>query len=178
MMLQIDTTGWPPWAAAAEPYAERWGLVLLSVVVVWIVASLLRRLVLLIGKRSISKDKEFEGSNWDLAASPARLRSARVARGRRGAARCEDAACRNAVLACNAADSQLYETYERRFDAEMARRGGDEQFRANRRAVVAAPARNAPPFASKYPINCQQPNTGPPERRRWKLLNSCGGRVD
>ena len=45
-------------------------------------------------------------------------------------------------------------------------------------AVVAAPARNAPPFASKYPINCQQPNTGPPERRRWKLLNSCGGRVD
>ena len=99
---------------------------------------------------------------------------ARRARGRRGAARCEDAACRNAVLACNAADSQLYETYERRFDAEIARRGGDE-FRANRRAVVAAPARNAPPFASKYPINCQQPNTGPPERRRWKLLNSCGG---
>ena len=116
--------------------------------------------------------------NWDLAASPARLRSARVARGRRGAARCEDAACRNAVLACNAADSQLYETYERRFDAEIARRAGDERFRANRRAVVAAPARNAPPFASKYPINCQQPNTGPPERRRWKLLNSCGGRVD
>ena len=116
--------------------------------------------------------------NWDLAASPARLRSARVARGRRGAACCEDAACRNAVLACNAADSQLYETYERRFDAEIARRDGDEQFRANRRAVVAAPARNAPPFASKYPINCQQPNTGPPERRRWKLLNSCGGRVD
>ena len=94
------------------------------------------------------------------------------------AARCEDAVCRNAVIACNAADSQLYETYERRFDAEIARRDGDEQFRANRRAVVAAPARNAPPFASKYPINCQQPNTGPPERRRWKLLNSCGGRVD
>ena len=66
--------------------------------------------------------------NWDLAASPARLRSARVARGRRGAARCEDAACRNAVLACNVADSQPYETYERRFDAEIARRDGDEQF--------------------------------------------------
>lgn len=115
--------------------------------------------------------------NWDLAGSPARLRSARVARGRRGAARCDDGACKNAILACNAADSQLYETYERRFDAEIARLDGDERFRANRRAVVAAPARNAPPFASKYPINCQQPNTGPPERRRWKLLNSCGGRV-
>ena len=63
---------------------------------------------------------------------------------------------------------------ERRFDAEIARRAGDEQFRANRRAVVAAPARNAPPFASKYPINCQQPNTGPPEPRRWKAAEWWG----
>ncbi len=73
MTLQIDTTGWPPWAATAEPYVEKWGLVLLSAVVVWIVAGVLRRLVLLIGKKSISKDKEFEGSNWDLAASITRV---------------------------------------------------------------------------------------------------------
>jgi small-conductance mechanosensitive channel len=73
MKLQIDTTGWPPWAAAIEPHVEKWGIVLLSAVAVWIVAALLRRLVLLIGKKAIAKDKEFEGSNWDLAASVTRV---------------------------------------------------------------------------------------------------------
>ena len=73
MKLQIDTTGWPPWAATIEPYVEKWGIVLLSAVAVWLVAGLFRRLVLLIGKKAISKDKEFEGSNWDLAASITRV---------------------------------------------------------------------------------------------------------
>ena len=73
MNFEIDTTGWPRWAAAIEPYVEKWGMVILSAIAVWIVAALLRRLVLLIGRRSISKDKEFEGSNWDLAASVTRV---------------------------------------------------------------------------------------------------------
>ncbi|MBD3768794.1 MAG: mechanosensitive ion channel [Rhodobacterales bacterium] len=73
MNFQIDTTGWPPWAAAIEPYVEKWGVVLLSAIAVWIAAGLLRRLVLLIGRKAISKDKEFEGSNWDLAASVTRI---------------------------------------------------------------------------------------------------------
>lgn len=73
MTFKIDTTGWPPWAAAMEPFVERWGIVILSAAAVWIIAALLRRLVLLIGHRAISKDKEFEGSNWDLAASVTRV---------------------------------------------------------------------------------------------------------
>ncbi|MEZ5999216.1 mechanosensitive ion channel family protein [Hyphomonas sp.] len=73
MTLQIDTTNWPTWAAAIEPYVEKWGIVLLSAVAVWLLAGLVRRLVLLIGKKAISKDKEFEGSNWDLAASITRV---------------------------------------------------------------------------------------------------------
>ncbi len=73
MKLPIDTTGWPPWAATLEPYVEKWGVVLLSAIAVWIAASLLRRLVLQVGKKAISKDKEFEGSNWDLAASITRI---------------------------------------------------------------------------------------------------------
>ncbi|MEO1964524.1 mechanosensitive ion channel family protein [Hyphomonas sp.] len=73
MKLPIDTTGWPPWAATLEPYVEKWGIVLLSAIAVWVIASLLRRLVLLIGKKALSKDKEFEGSNWDLAASITRV---------------------------------------------------------------------------------------------------------
>jgi len=73
MTFQIDTSGWPPWAAAIEPIFEKWGIVVLSAVVIWIVAGLMRRLVLLIGQRAISKDKEFEGSNWDLAASVTRI---------------------------------------------------------------------------------------------------------
>jgi small-conductance mechanosensitive channel len=73
MTFQIDTSGWPPWALAIEPIFEKWGIVVLSAVVIWIVAGLMRRLVLLIGQRAISKDKEFEGSNWDLAASVTRI---------------------------------------------------------------------------------------------------------
>ena len=57
MKLPIDTTGWPPWAATLEPYVEKWGIVLLSAIAVWIVASLLRRLVLLIGKKALSKSQ-------------------------------------------------------------------------------------------------------------------------
>lgn len=73
MTFQIDTSAWPAWALAIEPIFEKWGIVVLSAVVIWIVAGLMRRLVLLIGQRAISKDKEFEGSNWDLAASVTRI---------------------------------------------------------------------------------------------------------
>ncbi|MCA8901182.1 MAG: mechanosensitive ion channel family protein [Hyphomonas sp.] len=73
MNLNIDTTGWPAWAAAIEPFVEKWGIVLLSCVGVWILAALVRRLVLFTGKRLVSKDKEFEGSTWDLAASVSRV---------------------------------------------------------------------------------------------------------
>ncbi|MEZ5997970.1 MAG: mechanosensitive ion channel [Hyphomonas sp.] len=73
MKLNIDTTGWPPWAAAIEPFVERWGLVLLSIVGIWIIAAIVRHLVLFIGKRLNPKNREFEGSTWDLAASVSRV---------------------------------------------------------------------------------------------------------
>ena len=73
MKLDIDTTGWPRWATAVEPVVEKWGIVVLSAIGIWIAAALLRRLVLLIGHRAIAKDKEFEGSNWDFAASVTRV---------------------------------------------------------------------------------------------------------
>ncbi|MCA8897703.1 MAG: mechanosensitive ion channel [Hyphomonas sp.] len=73
MKLNIDTSGWPPWAAAIEPFVEQWGFVLLSAVAIWFAAALVRRLVLLMGKTMNPKDREFEGSNWDFAASISRV---------------------------------------------------------------------------------------------------------
>ncbi len=73
MNFEIDTTGWPAWAVAIEPFVEQWGMVLLSAFAVLLVSSLVRRLVLLIGHRAISKSKEFEGSTWDFAASISRI---------------------------------------------------------------------------------------------------------
>ncbi|MEZ5955469.1 MAG: mechanosensitive ion channel [Hyphomonas sp.] len=73
MKLNIDTTGWPPWAAAIEPFVERWGFVLLSVIGIWFVAALIRLAVLFVGKRLNPKNREFEGSTWDLAASVSRI---------------------------------------------------------------------------------------------------------
>ena len=81
------------------------------------------------------------------------------------------------MLSCNRADERLYAVYQKRFAELIKSEAASAAFAAARSAVVAAPAKAAPPFSSKYPINCQQPNTGPPERRRWKLLNSCAGRV-
>ena len=73
MTFEIDTTGWPVWATVMVPFLEKWGIVILSVIGIWIAAALARRVVLLIGHRAISKDMEFEGSNWDLAASVTRI---------------------------------------------------------------------------------------------------------
>ena len=74
MNLEIDTTGWPAWAAAIEPIVEKWGIVVLSGLGIWLAAGLVRRLVLLIGHRATTQDKEeFEGSIWDLTASVSRV---------------------------------------------------------------------------------------------------------
>ena len=112
---------------------------------------------------------------WDLEALHARVGSARATKKPRAAPKCADDACRRAVLSCNAVDDALYGHYEAAFDAEVARLRGDAAFARNRAALDGPPPSRPPPFAAKYPINCQQPNTGPPERKRWKLLNSCGG---
>jgi small conductance mechanosensitive channel len=71
--LEIDTTGWPVWAAAIAPQAIKWGIVLLSVLLIWLLATLVKRLIILIGRWRTPEDRQFEGSAWDLAASIARV---------------------------------------------------------------------------------------------------------
>ena len=114
---------------------------------------------------------------WDLSKLHARVGSARSTKKPARAPKCADEACRAAVLSCNAVDDDLYRYYEAKFDADVRRWQGDPAYASNRAALDRPPAGDVPPFASKYPINCQQPNTGPPERRRWKLLNQCAGRA-
>lgn len=69
----IDTTSWPRWASIAWPEASKWGLVIASVVLIWLLAAIVGRLVSFTGRRLTPKDQSFEGSSWDLAASVARL---------------------------------------------------------------------------------------------------------
>ncbi|WP_162174789.1 mechanosensitive ion channel family protein [Hyphomonas oceanitis] len=73
MMPEIDMTGWPAWAQAAEPQVLKWALVLAAVVAIWIVAIGVKWLVVLVGKIVTPKDHDFEGSSWDLGASVARM---------------------------------------------------------------------------------------------------------
>ena len=72
-LIRPDTTGWPAWAAVLTPEAIRWGIVLLSVLLVWLLATLVKRLVILIGRWRTPEDRNFEGSAWDLAASISRI---------------------------------------------------------------------------------------------------------
>ena len=73
MIPQIDTSGWPAWAQAAEPQILKWLLVLGATILIWIAAIAVKRLVMLIGRLATPKDQSFEGSSWDLGASVARL---------------------------------------------------------------------------------------------------------
>lgn len=71
--LNIDTSTWPVWAATAWPHVVKWGLVLASVLVIWLAATLVKHLVRLTGKMMTPKGKDFDGSAWDLTASVARV---------------------------------------------------------------------------------------------------------
>ncbi len=73
LITGIDTSTWPRWAALLWPEAARWGLVLASVVLIWLLAAMVSRLVSFTGRRLTPKSQAFEGSTWDLAASVARL---------------------------------------------------------------------------------------------------------
>ena len=73
MMPEIDMTGWPAWAQAAEPQVLKWSLVLAATIAIWMVAVLVKRLVALFGRLVTPKDQDFEGSSWDLGASVARM---------------------------------------------------------------------------------------------------------
>ena len=72
-LLGLDTSGWPLWAAAIWPDTVKWGLVIASVGLIWLVASLVKFLILLTGRRLTPKDQPFEGTSWDLAASTGRF---------------------------------------------------------------------------------------------------------
>lgn len=72
-LLGLDTSGWPLWAAAIWPDTVKWGLVIASVGLIWLVASLVKFLILLAGRRLTPKDQPFEGTSWDLAASTGRF---------------------------------------------------------------------------------------------------------
>ncbi len=71
--LNIDTSTWPAWAAAAWPHAVKWGLVLASVLLIWILATGVKHAVRFAGKLRTPKDKDFDGSAWDLTASVSRV---------------------------------------------------------------------------------------------------------
>ncbi|PKP82163.1 MAG: hypothetical protein CVT79_07695 [Alphaproteobacteria bacterium HGW-Alphaproteobacteria-18] len=71
--LNIDTSTWPAWAATAWPHAVTWSLVLGSVILIWVAALMVKHFIRFIGKLATPKDKDFEGSAWDLMASVARV---------------------------------------------------------------------------------------------------------
>lgn len=73
LITGIDTSTWPRWAAVVWPEASKWALVLASVVLIWVLAGLVSQLVSFTGKRLTPKERSFEGSTWDLAASIARF---------------------------------------------------------------------------------------------------------
>ena len=72
-LLNIDTSTWPAWAATAWPEVFKWSLVLGSVLLIWLAATCVKHLVRFTGKLRTPKDKDFDGSAWDLTASVSRV---------------------------------------------------------------------------------------------------------
>lgn len=73
VLLSLDTNAWPTWAAAIWPDAVKWGLVVLSIGVIWLISSVIKWLVLWVGRRLTPKDQKFEGTSWELTASTSRF---------------------------------------------------------------------------------------------------------
>jgi small conductance mechanosensitive channel len=73
LLLSLDTAAWPRWLAAIWPDLVKWGLVLASVALIWVISSVLKSLILFVGKRLTPKGQEFTSTSWDLAASTARV---------------------------------------------------------------------------------------------------------
>lgn len=71
--LNIDTSTWPVWLATSWPHMVKWSLVLGSVLLIWLLATAVKHIVRFTGKLMTPKDKDFEGSAWDLTASVARV---------------------------------------------------------------------------------------------------------
>jgi small conductance mechanosensitive channel len=72
-LLNLDTSAWPGWIAAIWPDAVKWGLVVASIGVIWLVSSVIKFLILFLGRRLTPKDQKFESTSWDLAASTGRF---------------------------------------------------------------------------------------------------------
>ena len=73
VLLSLDTSAWPAWATAIWPDAVKWGLVVGSVGLIWLISSFIKWLVLAVGRRLTPKDQKFEGTSWELAASTSRF---------------------------------------------------------------------------------------------------------
>lgn len=73
LLLSLDTGTWPVWAAATWPLVVKWGLVVASVALIWIISSILKWIILFIGRRLTPKEQSLESTSWDLAASTARF---------------------------------------------------------------------------------------------------------
>lgn len=74
-LLALDTSAWPGWAAAIWPNAVKWGLVLASVLLIFILSSVVRRIILFVGRRLTKNKEDFENSSWALAGSAGRILS-------------------------------------------------------------------------------------------------------
>lgn len=72
-LLNVDTSTWPVWVSTAWPHVVQWSLVLASVLLIWVLATGVKHIIRFIGKMATPKDKDFDGSAWDLTASVARV---------------------------------------------------------------------------------------------------------
>ncbi|MGH1421421.1 MAG: mechanosensitive ion channel family protein [Hyphomonas sp.] len=73
ILSTVDTNDWPSWAQASWPHGVKWGLVLASIIFIWIVAKIVKSLINAFGRRVSENKASFEGSSWDFGASVARF---------------------------------------------------------------------------------------------------------
>jgi len=73
VLLSLDTSAWPAWATAVWPDAVKWGLVVGSIGLIWLISSFIKWLLLAVGRRLTPKDQKFEGTSCELAASTSRF---------------------------------------------------------------------------------------------------------
>ncbi|MBA3069426.1 MAG: mechanosensitive ion channel family protein [Hyphomonas sp.] len=73
LLLAIDTSNWPAWAATLWPATVKWGLVAASAILILALSWVIKQVILFTGRRLSKTQKDFENSSWQLAASVSRF---------------------------------------------------------------------------------------------------------
>lgn len=68
-MPQLDTSTWPDWAQQLYTSGQKIIFLAAGLILIWLISIAIKRTIRWVGRRNLQDGQDFEGSDWDIAAS-------------------------------------------------------------------------------------------------------------